>query len=744
MMNSTLEILHNLKENQANSITLLNRRFSGYQLKVSREENGRLRGWVTTMETREVKLKGLPTYLTRQCAIQLLKQSYFKFQKEAIEVLPRGLGGMKREHVDSSSILKSGKTETLEQETLQKLKSSVSDIDSLVEAISDKRESALIRETVKMLLEKDPKETALGLQYEQIGTLGIQALGAALQVNHTLQFLDLGYNQIDDAGARAIGVVLQVNQSIQELNIEYNQIGEKGAQALGTALQTNHTLQSLNLEENKIGDAGAQALGTALQVNQSLQSLNLEDNKIGDAGAQALGSALQVNQSLQSLNLQYNQIGTTGAQVLATGLQVNYTLQILNLTKNQINDASTQALGAALQVNHTLQSLDLATNKIGDAGAQTIGTALQTNQTLQSLNLEENEISDAGVQALATALQVNQSMQTLNLAWNQIDDVGAQALATALQVNQSLQSLDLFYNKIGDDGAQALGAGLQVNQSIQSLDLNRNQIGNTGAQALGAALQVNQSLQSLNFSFNEIGDVGAQALEVVLQVNQTLQLLDLGWNTINDTEITRSINLLLRKNQEIATVFQQQITQVQNFLRSHENDEGILLEHLPQLKELLSKWHTDSKNIIFSLQDILQQSWKTNLNDRYREKLAETVKDLTNRLHNLWLESFEKKVVTLSNKYVMGKELSKERNVDLGYALYEMWLTFLGSECPNWVEDRLQSLIPFGALLDIAEGGEKQNVSELKDPHFLFQRVLSFRNESKDSLFSLTNQSKKS
>ena len=73
----------------------------------------------------------------------------------------------------------------------------------------------------------------------------------------------------------------------------------------------------------------------------------------------------------------------------------------------------------------------------------------------------------------------------------------------------------------------------------------------------------------------------------------------------------------------------------------------------------------------------------------YREKLTAIVTDFTNRLHELWLDAFEKKVIALSNEYVMGKESSKERNVDLGRTLYETWLTFWGSGCPNWLEDQL-------------------------------------------------------
>ena len=609
MIYSKLNIPDKLKESQANRVTLLRRRFSEYQLEISREASGRLRGWVIAHETREVRLKGLPVYLTLQRATQLLEQSYLKLHKETIEILPKGVGGGMNYSRPSSDI-ESEETEMNKEGILPVLKPSESDINLLVEAISDEQGREHIRKAVKILCENDPEKKKLDLENKFIFS-------------------------------------------------QYTKTNNAGAQALAAALQVNQTIQSLNLEFNQIGSTGAQALAAALQVNQSIQSLNLHGNQIGDAGARALGAALQVNQTIQSLNLGYNLIRDTGAQALGKALQVNHTLQMLNLFDNQIGNEGTQTLGAALEVNQSIQSLDLYKNRIGDAGAQALGTALQVNQTLQELYLSDNSI--------------------------------------------------------GALGAEALGNALKVNQSIQMLTLNNNQIGNAGTQAIAAALQVNHTLQWLGINEDLIGDEGI---------------------------ITKKrIDTLLQGNKQITILFQQQIIQVQNFLQSHQNEEGILLQNLPQLKELLQKWHTDSKNIIHSLEEILIESRRTNLNDKYREKMEGIITDLTNRLHDLWLEPFERKVAALSNQYVMGKEFSEERNADLGYALYETWLTFLGSDCPNWVEDHIQSLIPFGVLLDIAESGEKKDVTDLTDAHLLFERVLSFKNESKDSLCSLTIQS---
>ena len=290
--------------------TLLSCRFLSCQLEVSREASGCLRGWITTHKTREVELKGLPAYLTHQRAIQLLRQSYLKFQKEAIEVFPKGLGGMKP--VETGSLPASKKMKLCDEEVLQDSMPSTNDIYSLAEAISNEKEKSIVRQMIERLLTNNPE--AQDCDLHPISSAGAQALGAALQVNHTLQSLNLYSNFIGDAGAQALGVALQVNHTLQSLNLENNNIGDAGAKALGTALQVNHTLQSLDLSRNQIGDAGIQALAAALKVNQSIQWLNLKWIQIGTVGAWDLGAALQVNQSLQSLFLGHNRIGKAVAQ----------------------------------------------------------------------------------------------------------------------------------------------------------------------------------------------------------------------------------------------------------------------------------------------------------------------------------------------------------------------------------------------------------------------------------------------
>ena len=188
-MNSTVEIPFSLQKklSEPKSVTLLSRHFSGYQLKVSREKNGRLRGWVTAGETREVKLKGLPTYLTLQKATQLLDQSYLKLQKEAIVIFPKDHGEMKRKCTDSSSALRTNKAKSCEEKVLQVPTPLENDIDSLVDAISDEWKREIVRGAVTMLLKNEQKEKHLDLANKRINATDAQAIETTLKVNHTFQ-----------------------------------------------------------------------------------------------------------------------------------------------------------------------------------------------------------------------------------------------------------------------------------------------------------------------------------------------------------------------------------------------------------------------------------------------------------------------------------------------------------------------------------------------------------------------------
>ena len=94
-------------------------------------------------------------------------------------------------------------------------------------------------------------------------------------------------NKICDDGAEAFAEALENNKSLITLSIIGGNFTERGLVALGKALQVNNTLQELDIEDlfvdryyntrdyGRVGEAAANALGEALTSNTSLKFLAL-------------------------------------------------------------------------------------------------------------------------------------------------------------------------------------------------------------------------------------------------------------------------------------------------------------------------------------------------------------------------------------------------------------------------------------------------------------------------------------
>ena len=543
----------------------------------------------------------------------------------------------------------------------------VIDVNTLLEQISDPRERKVIRGVVSQFL-NDSEEKLLRLQKADISSEGIRVLIA----------------------------ILKDNPSFQALNI-------------------------LDLYRNLIDDSGVKVLVEVLKKNQNLQQLILSYNPIGDSGAQALAEVLKNNQNLQQLVLCYNLIGRSGAQVLAEALRNHQNLQRLDLSYNRIGDSGAQALAEALERNRSLQQLELAVSRAGDTGVKALAEALEKNQTLQQLGLRNNRIGYSGAQALAEALKKNRSLQQLKLAVNRIGVAGVQALAEALEKNQTLQQLSLSNNGIGYSGAQVLAGALEKNQNLQRLCLSGNEIGDSGVQALAEVLEKNQTLQYLDLVLNQIGDTGVQVLAEVLEKNQTLQQLKLGSNHSNE-RVQAQIETLLQANQRIAFIFHKQTEDLQTFIQSHQNQLIREEDNFLSFQKEIERQHEKLETLRASLEEIIRESGRMSLNEGYRKILE----DMEKNLYDLLLKAFEDKLALLSQGY-FSKESSEECKITLGRSLYEIWTSFFGFQCPDWLKGKGKSLTTFSLLLSIAEEKEEKSFDP---PEILFQRMCQL-NQSK-------------
>ena len=356
----------------------------------------------------------------------------------------------------------------------------------------------------------------------------------AIQINTTLQKLDMSNNSISDHGAAAISDSLKINVSLQELDLAGNKITTEGAKEIAEAIQVTKTLQTLNLSSNNISDDGAAAISDSLKINVSLQELDLTWNNIKNEGAKKIAEAIQVTKTLQTLNLFYNKISDYGAAAISDSLKINVSLQELNLANNKITTEGVKKIAEAIQVTKTLQKLDLSFNKISDDGAVAISDSLKINVSLQELNLRKNNITTEGVKKIAEAIQVTKTLQKLNLCHNNISDDGAAAISDSLKINVSLQELNLSENNITIEGVKKIAEAIQVTKTLQILDLSGNEISDDGAVAISDSLKINVSLQELNLAVNKVTTEGAKKIAEAIKVTKTLQKLNLNFNKISD------------------------------------------------------------------------------------------------------------------------------------------------------------------------------------------------------------------
>ena len=85
-----------------------------------------------------------------------------------------------------------------------------------------------------------------------------------------------------------------------------------GAVSISEMIEINHTLQVLNIRLNPIGDKGIEAIARTLD-NARIGELNVSRCKITVTGAKSLAEGLNNNRAIKLLDVRYNDITADGA-----------------------------------------------------------------------------------------------------------------------------------------------------------------------------------------------------------------------------------------------------------------------------------------------------------------------------------------------------------------------------------------------------------------------------------------------
>ena len=395
---------------------------------------------------------------------------------------------------------------------------------------------------------------------------GAITIAEVIQVNTTLQKLNISNNKISDDAVAAISDCLKFNTSLQELNISHNCITNGGIKLIAQAIQINSTLQNINISKNHMFTEGLLYFMEAVTNNCTLQIVNITHNNVTRSGFTSIKQCIENLQHPIQIYASWNEIISRNGELLVISkictvqeaennieedvwsfedydpdhivtclsecLKEDDTLLELNMSKNQIIRSREKKIIEAIKVNKTLLKLDASFTKIQDEDY--ISDCLKINKSLKELNMSENMITSNGAKEIATAIRVNTTLEKLDLSCNRISNDGVSFISDCFKNNNSLQELNISKNKITSEGAQYIAEAIQVNTTLAKINVSCNAISDDGAAAISYSLRFNNSLQELNMSRNEITSEGVKKITKVIQVNTTLKCLDLSINKIVD------------------------------------------------------------------------------------------------------------------------------------------------------------------------------------------------------------------
>ena len=115
-------------------------------------------------------------------------------------------------------------------------------------------------------------------------------------------------NKITDEGAKRLAEAIQINTTLQELNISMNKITDEGAKRLAEAIQINTTLQKLNISKNWISKEGVMRIVEACTINRTLHKLVCTHNNLSKSGLAAINGYIRKENAVQIFDASWNSI----------------------------------------------------------------------------------------------------------------------------------------------------------------------------------------------------------------------------------------------------------------------------------------------------------------------------------------------------------------------------------------------------------------------------------------------------
>lgn len=417
---------------------------------------------------------------------------------------------------------------------------------------------------ISHFLKKNSTLTKLNLGNNEIGTIGLAALGKSLGGggNKTLKWLILSRNNITDSDLKSIINELRFNKALTELNLSQNKISDAGVKMINHLLKENKSITSLNLNKNKITNLGANDLGHALKFNSILKTLILSDNEIGDKGIKEIAKSFQ-QPVVKSEEIREKKKGEEKKSSQRMDLKdltdhfmdngkcsiakiKNLIIQGHSTPGTFLAKSSTRGVYFKIEVHKpvNITELDLSNNHITNASEASLCNIINKTEGLLLLSLEGNQINKSDQSCVSQAWKEKTIENKLPINWNvplkpfynaekaiehknkEYKNSDVSIIASFLKKSYKLERLILSHNCIGDEGTCIIGEILKINSTLRILHLDANKIGNKGAEAIKDALLHNFTLNVLDMRENKNITIAPQLLALALTQKSTINMFN--------------------------------------------------------------------------------------------------------------------------------------------------------------------------------------------------------------------------
>nr|CAH8873662.1 unnamed protein product [Trichobilharzia regenti] len=281
-----------------------------------------------------------------------------------------------------------------------------------------------------MALSLKPCITMLDLRYNRITDQGAEKLSKFLNTDNLLEELNLMGNDITQKGAEFLAHSLKKNKNL-------------GGLFFAQALQVNNTLEFIDLGECDQDITSCIAFATVLRRNKSIIGINLNRQilwTLQEEPTVHLADMLCVNRTLRELHLAKCDMRDFGAARLSEALERNDTLELLDISANRVARDGAISLSKVISLNCPLVILDLAFNRLQCKGAKALANALLYNTHLKVLAVQSCELKGPGLCALAESLITNVTLECIYVWGNEHEESACIAFANLIYTNRLMEN----------------------------------------------------------------------------------------------------------------------------------------------------------------------------------------------------------------------------------------------------------------------------------------------------------------